>query len=178
MQLQSLALHYSKLKLAILSLLTLNTVLFLLSGGFVNAADSLVWLLLLVSYDLESYNIKLPISNHALHQLRNILVCFIAVIFFGYLLQGDILGAANSLLWLALLVLLELETLKPNWKNANQTVYWAATALVFIGLVALVFIWVSSGAWLDAYDAALWITAFGIVEADLLRLMQEKLVKI
>ena len=178
MQLQFIALHYSKLKMTILSLLTLNTVLFLLTGGFVNAADSIVWLLLLVSYDLESYNIKLPISIHALHQLRNIFVCFIAMIFFGYLMQGDILGAANSLLWLALLVLLELETLKPNWKNANQTVYWAATALVFIGLVALVFIWVSLGAWLDAYDAALWITAFGIVEADLLRLMQEKLVKI
>lgn len=178
MQLQSIALHYSKLKLTILSLLSLNTVLFILAGSFVNAADSIVWLLLLISYDLESYNIKLPISNHALHQTRNILVCFIALIFFGYLLQGDIFAGINSLLWLALLVLLELETLKPNWKEANQTAYWAATAMVFMGLIALVFTWVSFGAWLDAYDASLWIAAFAIVEADLLRLMQEKLVKI
>ncbi|PPD28377.1 MAG: hypothetical protein CTY19_18640 [Methylomonas sp.] len=178
MQLSIFATHYSKLKLVILSLLTLNMLLFLLVGGVINAADSLVWLLLLVSYDLEAYNIQLPISNHALHQFRNILVCFITILFFGYLLQGDILAAANSLLWLALLILLELETLKPAWKNANKTTYWAATVLVFIGLIALVLIWISFGAWLDAYDAALWIAAFAIVEADLLRLMQEKLLKI
>lgn len=178
MQLQLFATRYSVLKLAILSLLTLNTAIFMLIGGFISAADSLVWLLLLVSYEMEAYTVNLPISNHAMHQLRNILVCFIAVIFFAYLLQGDVLAGINALLWFGLLILLELETLKPDWKQANQIAYWAATGLVFIGLLTLVLLWASFGDWLSAYDALLWIAAFAIVEADLLSLMQEKLARI
>jgi hypothetical protein len=35
-------------------------------------------------------------------------------------------------------------------------------------------IWLWRQAWLDAYDAALWITAFGLIEVDLFHFLQRK----
>ena len=40
-------------------------------------------------------------------------------------------------------------------------------AALFGGLALLVFIWAAMEMWVDAYDAALWLLAFGVIELDL-----------
>ena len=168
--------RYPTYKLTVLALLTLNTALFALIDTWAGAADSVVWLLLLVSYELETYKTELPFSTQTMLLIRKGLIAVLPLVFIGYLLEAEVLDAFNALLWFALIGLLELEAIKPGWIANNQQTYWAATIFVFIGLIALVGIWVALAAWLDAYDAALWIIAFAIIEVDIFRVMQEKLI--
>jgi len=41
-------------------------------------------------------------------------------------------------------------------------------ALLYAALGILVVIWLVRGEWMDAWDAALWLAAFGVLEMDLL----------
>ena len=45
---------------------------------------------------------------------------------------------------------------------------------VFAGLIAMVIAWAWQSAWLDVYDAALWIVAFGSIEVDIFQVLQRK----
>jgi hypothetical protein len=39
--------------------------------------------------------------------------------------------------------------------------------IVFIGLIGVVIAWAWQSAWLDVYDAIVWIIAFGLIEVDI-----------
>ena len=50
--------------------------------------------------------------------------------------------------------------------------YWWATVIVFTGLMAMVMVWAWQSAWLDVYDAILWVIAFGSIEVDMNRVLK------
>lgn len=168
------SLQYPKSKLVILALLTINAVIYALIDTMIGAADAIVWLVLLVIYELESNSIELPISEQGMRLIRDLLIGIIALVFLGYLLSGQLLDAINSLLWFALIGMVETEVRWPALARQYEKTFWATTIAVFIALIAMAGVWIWLGDWFDAYDAILWIIAFGFIEVDIFRFLQRK----
>lgn len=167
-------LQYPKSKLVILALLALNAVFFAFVDSLISTADAVVWLLLLLVYELESNDVPLPLSAAAMQQLRNLLIAVIVLVFFGYVFTGELLDALNSMLWFALVAMLEFEVRWPERASEYEKLFWLATILTFLGLIAMAGLWLWLGDWLDAYDALLWIAAFGFIEVDIFHFLQRK----
>jgi hypothetical protein len=167
-------LPYPKFKLAILLLLSLNIVLFSLFDSITSAVDALSWVALLVMYELEAIGGGQLIAENTQQNIRNGLIVVIAVVFLKYLHDQEWLDIINGSLWLVLIALLELEIRWPDKIAANKQLFWFATVAVFTGLLGMVAAWLWQAAWLDAYDAALWISAFALIEVDIFRLLQLK----
>lgn len=168
------ALQYPTLKLAILALLTLNALIYALVDTLTGALDAIVWLVLLVLYEVETNQNSLPISESALQATRNALIAVIVLVFFSYLLNGEWLDVLNTLLWLALIALMELEVRWQDLVTRHRMLFWLLTVTTFCGLVVTAALWFWQGAWLDGYDAVLWIAAFALVEVDIFRFLQRK----
>jgi hypothetical protein len=162
----------AKLRLTILVLLTLNSLLYALIDSFISAIDSFAWLALLLSFELETAAAPLPFDENRLHQIRNGLIAVIVLVTFGYLFTGDILNLINSVLWLGLLALLEIEVRDPNKVVENRMKFVSASFVIFAGLIGMVVVWGWMGSWLDAFNAGLWIFAFALIEVDIFRFLR------
>jgi hypothetical protein len=58
---------------------------------------------------------------------------------------------------------------------ARHRTTFTATSLTLYGtLAAVALAWLVRREWLDSYDALLWITAFALIEMDLLRLADRR----
>lgn len=164
---------YPKYKLAILILITLNAVIYALVDTVISSADTLAWLVLLILYELEA-NKAVPVAKNMLSGIRNVLIAVIGLLFVSYVFNSEWLDVVNSALWFALIALLELEVRWPDKVFKFRQSYWLATIAVFVGLVAVVMAWAWQSAWLDVYDAALWIIAFASIEMDIFQLLQRR----
>lgn len=167
------SLPYPKFKLAIVLLLALNAVVYALVDTWTSAVDALVWLALLVMYELEA-NGAATLAEKTLNKIRDVLIAVIVLVFVSYVQDSEWLDVANSLLWFALIALLESEVRWPDIVFKYRQSYWLATVLVFTGLIAMVIIWAWQSAWLDVYDATLWIIAFASIEVDIFQFFQRK----
>lgn len=167
-------LQYPKFKLIILALLTLNAVIYSLVDTLVSAVDAVVWLVLLVLYELESNNIDLPFSETVRRWIHNLLIGIIGLTFLGFLFTGELLEALNGLLWFALIAMMESEMRWPHLAGQHERGFRLATIAIFLGLIAMAGVWLWLQAWLDAYDAILWIVAFGFIEVDIVHFLQRK----
>jgi hypothetical protein len=168
-----LSLPYPKFKLAIVVLITLNAVIYAIVDTLTSAVDALAWLVLLVLYELEA-NVAAPMAENTLHGIRYVLIAVIGLSFVSYFHDSEWLDVVNSALWFALIALLELEVRWPDKVFKYRQSYWLATVTVFSGLLAMVIAWVWQSAWLDVYDATLWIVAFASIEVDIFQLFQRK----
>ena len=165
--------RYPAFKLAILVLLTLNFIIYAVFDTWVKAVDALVWLGLLILYEMEANGIALE-RQALLHRIRTGLIMIVPLIFLAYLDGKEWLDVVNSLFWFALIALLESEVRWPEKVIEHSHAYWLATVIVFTGLLALVFAWLWKKAWLDAYDAGLWLAAFATIEVDIFDLFKKK----
>ena len=87
----------------------------------------------------------------------------------GYVYQGEWLDAVNTALWIAVVVLLETEVRNPGIVTRHRTWFTATAVTLYSGLGILVLAWAWRTQWLDAYDAALWLMAFAMIEMDVLQ---------
>jgi len=168
------ALQYPKFKLAILVLLTLNAVIYTFVDTLTSTVDALAWLILLVMYELETNSNNLPIAETIMQSIRYGLIALISLVFVSYLQDSEWLDVVNSLLWFGLIAMLELEVHKPALVMRYGQLFWLLTVVTFIGLIMMAGIWLWQGVWLDGYDAALWIVAFGLIEVDILNFLKSK----
>ena len=88
----------------------------------------------------------------------------------GYAYQSEWLDAVNTGLWIAVVVLLEFEVRSPGAVARRRGWFTVTATTLYAGLGALVLVWAWRGDWFDAYDAALWLTAFAMIEMDVLQL--------
>lgn len=168
------AIQYPKFKLAILALLALNAVIYGFTDTLTSFTDALVWLVLLVIYELEANNVELPLGETAMRHLRSSLIVVIGLVFGSYWRDNEWLDIANSALWFGLIAILETEVRWPEYVRRRERLFWLATIVTFAGLLAMAGIWLARGAWLDGYDALLWIVAFGFIEVDIFYLLKPK----
>lgn len=167
------SLSYTKFKLAIVVLLTLNVVIYAWVDTLTSAVDELVWLVWLVLYELEANSVA-PMAENTLYGIRKVLIAVVALVFVRYVHDSKWLDVFNSTLWFALIALLELEVRWPEKVFKYRQSYWLATVTVFAGLIAMVIALAWQSAWLDMYDATLWIVAFASIEMDIVQLLQRK----
>jgi len=168
------SLQYPKSKLFILVLLTLNAVIYAIVDTMTTAIDAGTWLVLLAIYELETNSNNLPVSEFALENIRTGLIAVIVLVFFSYLHDSEWLDVSNSLLWFALIAIMELEVRRPAIVLKHANLFWLLTIVIFGGLIAMAGIWLWQQAWLDAYDALLWIGAFGLIEVDIFHFLKRK----
>ena len=168
---------YPKFKLAILVLITLNVFIYAIVDSLLSTVDGLAWLILLVLYELEA-NCAALMADKKWYRIRSVLIIVIALVFVGYVHNHEWLAVFNSLFWFALIILLELEARVPDKVSKYRLSYWWVTVLVFAGLIGMVFVLAWQSAWLDVYDAIVWIVAFGSIEVDIAKILQRKYVKI
>ncbi|MGY6275147.1 hypothetical protein [Methylomonas sp. MgM2] len=168
------SLPYPKSKLLILVLLTANAAIYAIVDTLTTAIDAGTWLILLTIYELETHSDGLPFSESVLNKIRTGLIMVIVFVFFSYLHDSEWLDVGNSLLWFALIAVMELEVRRPDIVLKYANLFWLLTVAIFGGLIAMAGIWLWQQAWLDAYDALLWIVAFALIEVDIVHFLKRK----
>ncbi len=154
------------------ALLACNTAVYAISGTLSEALDSIAWLLLLASFELETRPGGSFAAGRAAAVLRAVRIGATAAILAagaGYVRDREWLDALNIGLWIGVVALLEAEVRYPAFVAGQRARFIAAAAALYSGLAILVLVWLRQGDWFDAYDAALWLVAFMTIELDLLR---------
>jgi hypothetical protein len=162
---------HSGIRLAIFALLCCNTLYYLYAGTLGKQLDAVAWLVLLTLYALEASEAgylrgkRTAIALRAIRLVAAVGICAAAIC---YLVEQNALDAINTILWIAVVALLEFEVRCPQ-AIAQYHNWLAATAIALYTMLGLlVMAWVWRGAWLDAYDALLWLLAFATIEMDVL----------
>lgn len=161
---------YFWFKVAVFALLACNAALFLLTG---TSSEALAWMVLLALFALETGHGNRLRGRYAAAVVRGArLVAATGVVAaaIGYVLERDWLDAVNSLLWIAVVVILEFEVRYPHAVDRHRAWFAAVATTLYAGLGALVLVWAWRGEWFDAYDALLWLIAFVTIEIDVLQL--------
>jgi hypothetical protein len=157
-------------KRAIYALLALNLALYALFGSANELLDSAAWVVLLVLFEIETAHGErlTPPRRLATHLVRLVAAAGVLAAAVGYLLEREWLDAANTWLWVAVVVLLEIEVRFPAAVEQRRRLFWSCTGTLYAALGALVLAWAWRTEWLDAWDAALWLTAFFAIELNVL----------
>lgn len=161
----------ARLQAIILGLLACNTLYFIVAGRLSEALESLAWYGLLILFLLESARMHALSTrgravNHGLRLLATLAILISAVL---YVREQEWLDATNLLVWIAVVVLLEIEIRRPATVTVHRRAFTVTAALLYAALGLLILIWLTRGEWMDAWDAALWFAAFGLLELDILR---------
>lgn len=159
-------------KAALLVLLVANTAYFVVFGTASKAIDACAWLTLLALFEVETGFAHRLTTRRARLAVRASRLAAGAGVFaatVGYVFEDNVLDAVNSALWIAVVVLLELELRRPALVAQGRCALNAVAAGLYGGLAVLVVLWAARGMWLDAYDAVLWLVAFAAIEMDVLR---------
>jgi hypothetical protein len=154
---------------AVFALLIGNTAYYVLQGTSSQALDSLAWLTLLALFELEAWNTGRAGQRHmgrVIRVLRIAAAGALVAALVGYVREREWLDAINVGLWIAVVGVFELELRRPDVVAHPPGKYMAP--ILYTGLGILVIAWLLRGEWFDAYDAALWLTAFATLELDLL----------
>jgi hypothetical protein len=165
------AVGYPWFKAVVFALLALNTAVFVTYGTSSAALDSLAWLTLLFSFELETGRrewFRGRWSTIALHGARLLAGAALAAAAVGYVRGKEWLDAINVGLWIGVVAMLEFEVRRRDIAMRHRGGLVAATIVLYAGLAGLVLAWLLRGEWFDAYDAALWLVAFATLEMDLL----------
>jgi hypothetical protein len=159
------------LKSVLFSLLAADTAYFALAGSASKAIDAAAWLVLLVLYEVESRSAHTQRRDIriAVRALRLAAAAGVVAATIGYVLEDNGLDTVNSVLWIGVVVLLEIEFRLPALVQRARSSFMAAGAVLYGGLALLVAAWAWRGEWFDAYDATLWLLAFATIEMDALR---------
>lgn len=168
---------YAGFKLAVFALLVVNTVSFASHGTLSEGLDSIAWFTLLALFELETAHPARIASRRAVaavHVLRLAAAAAVIAAAVGYLLENAWLDALNAWLWVAVVVLLEIEVRCTQAVARHRGAFGTAAAVLYLGLASAVTVWAWRGEWLNAYDAALWLTAFAAIEMNLLARFTER----
>lgn len=159
-------------KAAVIALLVCNTAIFLATGTASEALDAAAWLVLLASFELETGwggRMREAPGPAILRGVRLAAAVAILAAAIGYVRGAEWLDAVNIGLWIAVVVLLEIEIRRPRAVAARRTWFAAVTTLLYAGLGVNVLVWAGRGDWFDAYDALLWLVAFATIEIDVFK---------
>lgn len=160
-------------KWAIYSLLAANVALYTTSGTSTEAVDTGAWVLLLLLFEWETGGWRSPRWSRPLVRLLRALAG-LAVVWacIDYGLDGERLDFANAITWLAVVLALELELRMPATLARLHRMRRALAWVLYLALAGFAFAWWFHAvrgvdeAWLDAWDASLWLAAFVAIELN------------
>lgn len=161
------------IKPAIFALLAINAGIYATTGRFSEGLDAFAWFALLALFEIETRFprwTRIPRNAVVLDLLRLIAAVGVAIAAFSFIRENEWLDAINAWLWIGVVGVLELQLRAPLFAARHRTACTAASLILYAVLAAVALAWLIRGEWLDGYDALLWITAFALIEMDLLRL--------
>ncbi len=164
------AIALRRFKVAAFALLGLDLILYVLHGRASEIADTAAWLALLALFELETaHGARLAARTRRLVRgLRFLASAGVLAAAASYLIEEEWLDAANAWLWLAVVILLEIEVRHSEAVAQRREAFLIAAVLLYSALLLLVPVWLWQGEWLDAWDAALWLAAFFAIELNVL----------
>lgn len=162
-------------KWIIYALLAMDVALYARFGRVTELIDTAAWFVLLLLFEWETGGWPLPSRwRPALHGARLLAAVAVVVAVVGYALERVWLDFANETVWLGVIALLELEVrLSPSavrWHRLRRIL----AACLYLALVGFLLTWAAMGfgdedpraAWLDSWDALLWLVAFVVIELN------------
>lgn len=158
--------------IAICILLAVNAAIYAATGRVSETIDALAWFVLLVLFFVETrcpQLTSLPRNAVSLKLLRMIAAAAILWAAIAFLLEHEWLDALNAWLWIGVVAVLELEVRAPARVRQQRQLIIALSAVLYAALGGIALLWLLHGEWFDGYDAVLWITAFALLEMDLLQ---------
>jgi hypothetical protein len=152
------------------ALLAANTAYFAIAGTVSKAIDASAWLVLLALFQGETHfeaHVRSAGRKRVLRAVR--LAAGAGVVFaaVGYIVENNALDALNSALWIAVVVLLEMEVRYRETVQRARLAFSLLAACLYGALALIVVVWTVRGQWFDAYDALLWLVAFATIEVNL-----------
>jgi len=167
---------YVGFKMLVFALLACNAAIFSFFGTFSETLDAAAWLVLLALFELETGHAEQLRGKHvvaAVHGIRLAAAAAIGAAAVGYVYEKAWLDAINSWLWIAVVVLLELEIRCFRAVERHRAGFTVVAATLYSGLAALVVVWAWRREWFEAYDALLWLVAFATIEINVLELFRK-----
>ena len=162
---------YAWFKASLFALLGCNAAAYIYSGTLSEALDTAAWLVLLVLYELETDfggRFREGRTGAAVRGVRLLAAAAVCAAAIGYARNEEWLDAINSGLWIAVVILLEVEVRHPNAVATSRRQFVGAVAALYAGLGAMVLTWIWRGEWFEAYDALLWLAALVVIEMNIL----------
>ncbi len=152
------------------ALVACNTAYWVIGGTVSEAIDAVAWFALLALFQLETgFKLSLARAAGVIRIARIGAAIAVGAAAIGYVNEHEWLDAINTGLWIAVVVLLELELRRPGAVARQRMLFAATAATLYAGIAALVVVWAWRGEWFDAYDAMLWLGAFAMIEMDVLQ---------
>ncbi len=161
------------IKPAIFALLAINAGVYAATGRFSEGLDAFAWFALLALFEIETRYprwTRIPQNALVLDLLRLVAAAGVVIAAFSFIRENEWLDAANSWLWIGVVAVLELQVRAPLFVARHRIAFTAASLTLYGALAMVALAWLARGEWLDGYDALLWISAFALIEMDLLRL--------
>lgn len=162
-------------KWIIYALLAGDVVLYSLYGRLTELIDTAAWLVLLMLFEWETGGWPLRARwIPALHGVRLLASIAVVVAVVGYALERAWLDFFNETTWLGVIALLELEVRLPSDAARLHRLRRMLAAVLYLALVGFLLTWALMGfgdenpqaAWLDTWDALLWLVAFVVIELN------------
>jgi hypothetical protein len=162
-------------KWIIYALLAGDVVLYSLYGRLTELIDTAAWLVLLMLFEWETGGWPLRARwIPALHGVRLLASIAVVVAVIGYALERVWLDFFNETTWLGVIALLELEVRLPPDAVRLHRLRRMLAAVLYLALVGFLLTWAAMGfgdenpqaAWLDTWDALLWLVAFVVIELN------------
>ncbi|KAB8313956.1 hypothetical protein SD81_040375 [Tolypothrix campylonemoides VB511288] len=168
------ALAFGVFKWTVYALLALNVALYGLHGTLNEQLDTAAWVVLLLLFEWETGAWRMSsLQRRAAHAVRAAAALAIAWACIGYAREREWLDFANAATWVAVVVALELEVRVPPARRRFHRARRALTVGLYVALASFLVAWLLLGlaeggaaAWLDAWDAALWLLAFAVIELN------------
>lgn len=162
-------------KWIVYALLAVDVALYARYGRLTELIDTAAWLVLLLLFEWETGGWRLPSRwLPLLHGVRALAAVAIVVAVIGYALERVWLDFANEMVWLGVIALLELELRLPASAVRLHRLRRLVAAALYLALVGFLLTWAAMGfsdedpqaAWLDTWDALLWLVAFVVIELN------------
>ncbi len=162
--------RFRRFKAAVFALLGASLVLYALVGRPSEIIDTAAWLVLLALFEIETAHGRLltPARVRLIHALRPLAGAAVLAAAIEYLLESEWLDAFNAWLWIAVVILLEIEVRAPRAVARRRESFLVAATVLYAALLMLVPAWLWQGEWLAAWDATLWLAAFFAIELNVL----------
>lgn len=155
------------------ALLATDVGLYAWHGTVTEVVDTAAWVVLLLLFEWETggWHIAARARRiaHALRALASLVVVGSCV---AYATQREWLDFANAATWLAVVLALELELRVGPGHRVLRLALRLALWSCYLALAGFIVAWLvlganeADGAWLDAWDASLWLAAFVVIELN------------
>jgi hypothetical protein len=161
-------------KWAVYALLVGNVALYAHAGTVTETIDTAAWVVLLLMFEWETGGWPLPAwSRAAIRALRALASLAVVWACVDYGLSGEWLDFANACAWLGVVLALELEVRLPPARRRLHRLRRLLAWALYLALAGFAAAWWiqapgagEAGAWLDAWDATLWLAAFVAIELN------------